>query len=207
MSGAELFQRHFDVSRETLDRLTTLEALLRKWNPAINLVSAQTLDDIWGRHFLDSAQLFHCIEETPASWADLGSGGGFPGLIIGILAKEKWPEMQLTLVESDKRKSAFLINAARELGLGLKVKPERIEKTAPLQADVVSARALAALPKLLEFAERHLGANGTAIFPKGERWKEEVALAEASWSFTSEPRESLTDPQAVVLKIRGLKRV
>ncbi|MBZ4022115.1 16S rRNA (guanine(527)-N(7))-methyltransferase RsmG [Rhodobacter sp. TJ_12] len=207
MSGAERFTAQIDVSRETLERLRTLETLLKKWNPAINLVSAQTLYDVWGRHFLDSAQIFQCIDAPPVSWADLGSGGGFPGLVIGILAKEKWPEMALTLVESDKRKSAFLINAARELGLGLKVKAERIEKVTPLQADVVSARALAALPKLLEFAAQHLGPDGTALFPKGERWKEEVALAQASWSFSCEPRTSLTDPQAVVLKIRGLERV
>ncbi|SOC06538.1 16S rRNA (guanine(527)-N(7))-methyltransferase RsmG [Rhodobacter maris] len=205
--SAESFAARVNVSRETLDRLSALEALLQKWNPAINLVSAATLTEVWTRHFLDSAQLFDCIAGEVAHWADLGSGGGFPGLVVGVLAREKRPEMHLTLVESDKRKSAFLLNAARELGLKAVVRAERIEKVPPLGADVLSARALAPLPKLLEFAALHLSPGGIALFPKGERWKEEVALAEASWSFTCEPRESLTDPQAVVLKIRGLERV
>lgn len=205
--SVDAFAGRVDVSRETLDRLSGLEALLQKWNPAINLVSAATLSEVWTRHFLDSAQLFDCAGAQVAHWADLGSGGGFPGLVVGVLAREKCPEMQLTLIESDKRKAAFLLNAARELGLKATVRADRIEKVTPLGADVLSARALAPLTKLLAFAERHLSPEGIALFPKGERWKEEVALAEASWSFTCEPRESLTDPQAVVLKIRGLKRV
>lgn len=207
MTGAELFSRRFDVSRETIQLLEQLEALLRKWNPAINLVSPNTLSEIWSRHFIDSAQLLHLLDHSPNHWADLGSGGGFPGLVVGVLAKERFPEMKLTLVESDKRKAAFLSTAARDLGISATVAPVRIEMLDPLAVDVLSARALASLDLLLGFAERHLSPDGIALFPKGNRWREEVALAKQKWSFDCEQKPSATDPESVVLKIKGLQRV
>ncbi|PYF11880.1 16S rRNA (guanine527-N7)-methyltransferase [Rhodobacter viridis] len=207
MTGPELFAAHFDVSRETIQLLEQLEALLRKWNSAINLVSPNTLSEIWSRHFLDSAQLLDMLDTTPERWGDLGSGGGFPGLVVGVLAKERFPDMKLTLVESDKRKAAFLANAVRDLGIFAKVEPMRIEMLGPLHADVLSARALASLDLLLGFAERHLSPDGIALFPKGNRWREEVALAKQKWSFDCEQKPSATDPESVVLKIKGLQRV
>lgn len=207
MSEVETFAKRMDVSRETLTRLEKLEALLRKWNPAINLVSGQTLAQVWTRHFLDSAQLFDLAPASALTWADLGSGGGFPGLVVGVLALEKNPDLELTLVESDKRKAAFLLTAIRELGLSAHVRAERIEQAAPLNVEVLSARALAALPLLLEFSERHLRADGIALFPKGASWRDEVAQALQSWSFEYEALPSLTDADAVILKIKGLKRV
>lgn len=206
MTGQDDFRRRFDVSRETILRLELLEALLLKWNPAINLVSQSTLSEVWTRHFLDSAQLLQIAEPSPQHWADLGSGGGFPGLVIGILTREIFPTMRLTLVESDKRKAAFLVNAVRELDLGAKVASLRIESLDPLQVDHLSARALAPLDVLLGFASRHLLPEGVAIFPKGRSWREEVALARQSWSFDCEQKPSATDPDSVVLKIKGLQR-
>lgn len=207
MSGKEIFAQRVNVSRETLSRLEGLERLLRKWNAAINLVSANTLEQVWTRHFLDSAQIFELAPETAKTWVDLGSGGGFPGLVVGILAKEARPDLRLTLVESDKRKAAFLIAAIRELGLNAVVRAERIEAAAPQHADVLSARALAALPLLLEFTERHLSRNGVALFPKGETWREELAQAQQTWSFQVEALPSQTDTEAVILRIKGLSRV
>jgi 16S rRNA (guanine527-N7)-methyltransferase len=201
------FQSDFDVSRETLDRLEALEALLKKWNRAINLVSAATLSDVWMRHFADSAQIFGKVSENAKTWADLGSGAGFPGLVIAILAKEKQPDLAVTLVESDHRKSAFLLTATRELGLGAQIKAERIEEMAGLDCDVLSARALAPLSKLLEFSEHHLADQGVALFPKGARWEEEVASARESWSFDLQTSPSRSDPSGVILKITGAKRV
>ena len=206
MTGQDDFRRRFDVSRETILRLELLEALLLKWNPAINLVSQSTLSEVWTRHFLDSAQLLQIAEPSPQHWGDLGSGGGFPGLVIGILTREIFPTMHLTLVESDKRKAAFLVNAVRELDLGAKVASLRIESLDPLQVDHLSARALAPLDVLLGFASRHLLPEGVAIFPKGRSWREEVALARQSWSFDCEQKPSATDPDSVVLKIKGLQR-
>lgn len=206
MTGPEAFANQVDVSRETIRLLERLEALLKKWNPAINLVSPRTLAEIWTRHFLDSAQILQSVAQAPQHWADLGSGGGFPGLVVGVLAKEQFPDMQLTLVESDKRKAAFLLNAVRDLGLSAVVADRRIESLDPLKADVLSARALAPLETLLSYAERHLSPTGIALFPKGNRWREEVAQAQQTWSFEVEPKPSATDPESVVLKIKGLHR-
>lgn len=205
MTGAEVFEREIDVSRETLAQLGRYEALLRKWNPAINLVSAATLDVMWTRHFLDSAQLFDLVGIKEGHWVDLGSGGGFPGLVIAILAFDA--PLRVTLVESDQRKAAFLTTVARELGLKVRVLAERAEKLPPQKADILSARALAPLTTLLGFAERHLAPSGTAIFPKGGAQQDEVAEAENHWTFEMEACSSRTDPAAVVLKIKGVSRV
>lgn len=204
---AEAFKGRFDVSRETLERLQVFEALLKKWNPAINLVSKSTLDEVWPRHFLDSAQLFDLAPASARKWADFGAGGGFPGLVIAILSAEKAPEREVILVESDLRKSAFLATVSRELGLKTQVLAKRIEEIPPLEADIISARALAPLAQLLTFTERHLAQGSIGLFPKGVRWQEELAQARESWSFDCEAAESLSDPNSVVLKISGAKRV
>lgn len=195
-----------NVSRETLKRLETFEQVILKWNPKINLVSKSSLQQLWTRHIADSVQVFRCAD-TPDHWVDIGSGGGFPGLIIAILAAEEAPDMKITLIESDQRKSAFLRTAARECGARVSVISKRIEQAEPQHADVLSARALADLSLLLEFAERHLGAGGTALFPKGESWKKEVDNARQRWRFDAEPVRSLTEQEAVILEIRGVARV
>lgn len=196
-----------DVSRETLERLEIYESLLIKWNAAINLVSPQTLAQVWSRHFLDSAQLFDLAPPDVRHWADLGSGGGFPGMVVAILAKEKAPDMLVSLVESDQRKAAFLATVARTLDLPTRIHTRRIEQLDPLKAGILSARALAPLAQLLDFAERHLSIEGTAVFPKGTRWRDELAEAQKKWSFGYDVVPSRTDAEAVILKIEGLKRV
>jgi 16S rRNA (guanine527-N7)-methyltransferase len=194
------------VSRETLERLEMFDAVIRKWNPRINLVSRASLDALWTRHIADSVQVFRCVEPAE-KWVDIGSGGGFPGLIIAILAADEAPDMTVTLIESDQRKSAFLRTAARECGAKVTVLTERIEKAAPQNADVLSARALADLSMLLGFSERHLKTDGIALFPKGGQWKKEVDNARGQWRFEAEPVKSLTEPEAVILNIRGVVRV
>ena len=116
------------VSRETIDRLSIYANLLEKWNPRINLVSRSTLDDLWSRHIVDSAQLFELAPVTAKHWVDLGSGGGFPGLVIAILAKELRPELEVVLVESDQRKCAFLRTVSRETNCGAVVHSKRVEE-------------------------------------------------------------------------------
>lgn len=194
-----------NVSRETLDRLKIYADLVQHWNPRINLVSRQSLNDIWERHILDSVQVFRCADRLP-HWVDLGSGGGFPGLVCAILAVEESPETRFTLVESDQRKSAFLRTVVRECGLKCRVAPKRIEALDPQNADILSARALSDLKTLLSFCSRHLKENGTALLPKGASWKKEVREAREEWKFEAEPITSVTEPQAVILKITGVSR-
>lgn len=204
----DAFARQFDVSRETLDRLQVYEAVLRKWNPAINLVSPHTIDEIWQRHFADSAQIYRLEGQNKfRSWVDLGSGGGFPGLVVAVLAHENGCDCAVSLVESDKRKAAFLLEAARQMGLSVTVHSERIEKLPPLGADIVSARALAPLEKLLSYAQLHLAPGGTGLFLKGDSWKEELSLAQKSWSFVYDVTESLSHSAGAVITIKELQRV
>ncbi|SDD64550.1 16S rRNA (guanine(527)-N(7))-methyltransferase RsmG [Ruegeria marina] len=195
-----------DVSRETFDRLDQYVQLVRKWNPRINLVSRRSLDEIWERHIADSVQLFD-LAAPVEKWVDLGSGGGFPGLVCAILGREKMPEARFVCIESDQRKSAFLRTVVRECDVRCDIINERIEQALPQQADVLSARALTDLSGLLEFAERHLKPDGIALFPKGESWKKEVDNARKQWNFQVDPVTSLTEPQAVVLKLKGIARV
>ncbi|WP_425084064.1 16S rRNA (guanine(527)-N(7))-methyltransferase RsmG [Ruegeria profundi] len=195
----------FDVSRETFDRLDTYVELLKRWNPKINLVSRNSLEDIWDRHILDSVQVFRCAMATD-TWVDIGTGGGFPGMVCAIMALEESPNTRFQFVESDQRKSAFLRNVARECGVTCQVISKRIESVEPLEADILSARALADLRTLLSFCDRHLSENGTALLPKGANWKKELSEAQEEWKFDVEPITSLTEPQAVILKIKGVSR-
>lgn len=204
--SVDVLLKQLDVSRETIDRLKCYECVLTKWNPKINLVSRASLQDIWTRHIIDSVQVFRCSGPVK-HWVDIGSGGGLPGLIVALMAADEAPDMKVTLIESDQRKSAFLRNAARECGASIEVISKRIEQAEPQNADVLSARALADLSVLLEFSERHLSSEGVALFPKGVNWKKEVDNARQRWRFDLEPITSLTEPDAVVLRIKGVVRV
>ncbi len=195
-----------NVSRETEALLAVFSALVIKWNIAINLVSKTTIDQIWSRHILDSVQVFE-YGATANHWVDLGSGGGFPGIVVAILAKQRAPYMQVTLVESDQRKATFLRQASQALGLGANVISDRIEAIAPLAADVLSARALAPLPKLCAFAVRHLAADGIAIFQKGKSADAEITEARKDWHFSYSSHKSVTDSAAVVLVLKGIAHV
>jgi len=203
----EEFKTAFNVSRETLGRLGQYAALLEKWNPAINLVSKTTIKTLWQRHFHDSAQIFQFHPESVCHWVDLGSGGGFPALVLAVFAKEYSPNDRFKLVESDVRKAAFLQTVIREVGLNAAVIAERIEKTPPLEADILTARALSSLDKLLEYASHHLKPDGIAIFPKGEKYKKEIDDAFALWNFDVEEFTSKTNPNGAILKIGGISRV
>ncbi|SMO95863.1 16S rRNA (guanine(527)-N(7))-methyltransferase RsmG [Paracoccus laeviglucosivorans] len=191
-----------NVSRET-QLLQQFAVLLRKWNPAINLVSPNTVSEIESRHIEDSLQI-SAFAAGASDWTDIGSGGGLPGLVLAISR----PALAVTLVESDQRKSAFLRTAIRELGLNnVRVICDRIEAVDPLGAANLSARALAPLPLLLSYAVRHLDPAGTAWLMKGKNWAPEVEQARVDWVFDVESYPSKTDPDAVILKIAGIKHV
>ncbi len=205
MSDAYPLPSWLDVSRETHARLTGLLGLVKKWNPTINLVSGASLVDGWNRHVLDSAQLSAIIQSAIGRWVDVGSGAGFPGLIVAILAKEQNPGISVTLVESDRRKATFLAEAARQLDLQVDVICNRIEQLATLSADTVSARALAPLEKLIGLVLPHLNNDGSCVFLKGQNHHEEIKDAGLRWTFESEILESKTMTSSIVLTLRKIQ--
>lgn len=195
-----------NVSRETMERLQAFVALLKRWSARINLIAPSTVSDVWQRHIIDSAQLFEYAPTEARHWVDLGSGGGLPGLVCALMAQEQMPQCRFTLIESDKRKSAFLMTAIRELGLTASVLTQRIEDAPPQAADIVSARALAPLSPLLEMVERHLRPGGIALLPKGKSHAEELAAARLEWQFDAADIESQTDPLARLLILKDIAR-
>lgn len=196
-----------DVSRETIDRLNAYVELLKKWNPAINLVSRSTLSKVWDRHIVDSAQVFMLSTVQNGTWVDVGSGGGFPGMVCAILAKEKSPQLKFVLIESDQRKATFLRTVARDVGVDVEVISKRIEDVEPQKAQVLTARALASLNDLLGMCKRHLSEDGVALLPKGLSHQDELGRALENWKFSYHKHPSLTDSASVIFEIGEIKRV
>ncbi|MDA1097567.1 MAG: 16S rRNA (guanine(527)-N(7))-methyltransferase RsmG [Proteobacteria bacterium] len=206
MAPAE-FSKAANVSRETLGRLEIYAALLRKWNQRINLVSRRSLDDLWRRHMLDSIQLckFCKLDEingvvTP--WLDLGSGAGFPGLVLAIAGVR-----DVHLVESDGRKCTFLREAARVTGVEVTVHNERIEALPPQAAQTISARALAPLPRLLLLASGHLAPGGQILLLKGQDIDAELTDATKYWKMTARRFPSVTDESGSILQLTEISHV
>jgi 16S rRNA (guanine527-N7)-methyltransferase len=190
------------VSRETFARLARYVDLLRQWNARVNLVSRLSLDDAWRRHVLDSAQLHPLIPAEARVLVDLGSGAGFPGLVLAILGV---PEVHL--IESDARKCAFLREAARVTETSVSIHAQRIEATAPLAADVITARALAPLPDLLDLAVPFLQPHTMCVFLKGKNAAEELRQARLRRQMKDTVVPSRTDPDASVVIIEQVGRV
>ena len=184
--------------------LACFAELVLQWTAKINLISPGTIPSLWQRHILDSAQLF-ALAKDGNTWVDLGSGGGFPGIVLAIMAKHSQPDWRFSFLESDQRKTAFLRKAGQELGLTLCLHAARAEMVAPAAATTLTARALAPLPDLLSLVHRHLAPGGRAILPKGARAEEEIALARRTWSFDLDLVQSRTDPTAQILMIENLR--
>lgn len=194
------------VSCETRERLQEFAKLLELWTKKINLISRATVENLWVRHILDSAQLFDLRPNGAETWIDLGTGAGLPGLIIAILAKDLAPGLSVDLVESDTRKAAFLQNARRQLDLDAHIYPMRIEDLPSTVYDVVSARALAPLDRLLPLVHRFYGPESRVILPKGARLDSELTAAETDWHIEAKRWPSMTDPDASILVISHLER-
>lgn len=206
---AESFFAVTHVSRETMARLTDYESSLQKWQKAINLVAKSTLETAWSRHFLDSYQLATLVPEDARLCVDLGSGGGFPGLVLAILFADR-PGFQMHLVESDQRKGAFLREVARKTGAPATVHTARIEKVGASgvlgTADLVSARACAPLDRLFDWSEPFFGPGTVGLFPKGTNVQGELTDAQKSWTFTYEKLPSLVQADSTILKVEDLSR-
>ena len=217
IQGPEDFASAFGVSRETTDRLRLYADLLRQWQKAVNLVAPSTLDDIWHRHFADSAQILPLAQDRPGPWLDIGSGGGFPALVVAILSLDPTyaavpgqPPRHLTLVESIAKKCAFLSEVARRTGVAqvVDILSVRVE-TLPTRDNValpavISARALAALDKLLALSAPLFGPSTTGIFLKGQGAETEIAEARKAWDFEVDLVPSRTDPAGRIVVIRKL---
>jgi 16S rRNA (guanine527-N7)-methyltransferase len=189
------------VPRETLDRLQAYLDLLAVWQRRINLVGAATLADPWRRHVVDCGQLWRFWPDGARTLVDLGSGAGLPGLVLTVLGAPA-----THLVESDRRKAAFLREAARACGVRATVHAARVEDLPPLDADVVTARALAPLPELLALAEPQLRPGAVCLFLKGRAAESELTLARETWKMTVDRRASVSDPDGQVLIISEIRR-
>ena len=223
--SAAAFRAAIDVSRETLDRLERYAALLEKWNRAINLVARGSLADLWRRHMLDSAQLWPLLpppqgqapqgqapqgrapQGRPRRILDLGSGAGFPGLVLAIMAAAD-SDVEVHLVEADRKKAAFLREAARVAEASVTLHVQRIESLAPFPVDAVTARACAPLPRLLAYAAPFLRKYRPGVPPpvglflKGREVDRELTEAREKWKIEAELLPSRTDATARILRIQ-----
>ena len=195
------FAEKTNVSRETLRRFRSYADLLVNWQASINLVSENTLKDLWRRHIWDSVQLARFIPKSPCVITDLGSGAGFPGLLLSILL-----DTEVNLVDSSGKKIAFLREAARVTDANVVLHQGRIENLALPKSDLVTARALAPLDKLLDLAAPVLSPSGRCLFLKGARAEEELTDARKEWKMTVERFPSATNANGVILSIRDIAR-
>jgi 16S rRNA (guanine527-N7)-methyltransferase len=198
-SGRDEFIQHFPVPRETLAKLDRYAELLAEWNGKFNLVSASTLPLIWQRHFLDSAQLVKHIPDRAETIADMGSGAGFPGMVLAILSP-----LEVHLIESTGKKAEFLRVVSAELGLNTVVRNERAESIRDFKPDVITARAMSALPELLKTARNLLKKHSVCLFLKGQKADEELKEAGKTWKFKVEKHTSLSDPSGSVLILKNV---
>ncbi len=196
------FAAEADVSRETADRLGVYLELLRRWQSKINLVSEASLKDAWRRHFLDSAQLYRLIDGPGGRLYDVGSGAGFPGLVLAIMGFS-----DVHLVESDHRKSVFLREAARITGARIEIHTLRAEKLSPKDADFVTARGCAALPELLDLATPLLKPSGICFFLKGHGVEAELTAANKAWTMQIQRFPSKSDATGTILRLEEIHRV
>jgi 16S rRNA (guanine527-N7)-methyltransferase len=197
-----------NVSRETIERLQLFVALFQKWAKAINLVAPSTVAEVWSRHVVDSAQIYS-LNSGPGTWVDLGSGGGFPGVVTAILLQETGSGW-VHLVESNNKKAAFLRAAIRETGTRASVHPVRIEEAPEIikDCDSISARALADLDLLLDFSMPWAESNADLrlFFHKGRDYQREVDKALGRWRFDLVKHGSIVEPDSVVLELSQLSR-
>ena len=198
----EEFLAAFPVSRETADRLRLYAELLKKWQAKINLVGPATIPDLWRRHFLDSAQLFPHLPPGPV--LDLGSGAGFPGLVLAILRGPGGEPVHLA--ESDGRKGAFLREAARLTEAPAIVRTARIETLVPFEISAITARALAPVAALLTLVEPFLTHSPKCLFLKGEKLEDELTEASKDWKMTIERIASASDPNGFIVSLKEVRR-
>jgi 16S rRNA (guanine527-N7)-methyltransferase len=198
---AAAFRERTGVSADILARLERYAWLVAHWQARINLVGPDTLADIWSRHMLDSAQLVPLLPPGAATLVDIGSGAGFPGLVIAIMTS-----LRVTLVESDRRKAVFLGEVSRETSTPVEILSRRAESVHKDPADVITARALAPLPQLLTLSRGFSGTGTVYLLPKGRHAEVELTETGKSWTMRVERFPSVTDPASTLLRLTEVTR-
>ena len=198
------FVKSLNVSRETLNGFYEYETLLSKWNEKINLVSKNTLVDIWERHFLDSGQIIKHVEASGKRWVDVGSGAGFPGLVVALLLRDRKIDCDLVLVEKNPKKGFFLNEVIRKLNLSVEVVNDNIGTLEPLNADILTARAFSELNNLIEIAFRHRKKEGICLFLKGENYRIELDKTLNYWFFDYDIVDSLSSSSGKIIRVKKI---
>ena len=198
------FIKSLNVSRETLKGFYEYKALLSKWNEKINLVSKNTLVDIWERHFLDSGQIIKHVEASGKKWVDVGSGAGFPGLVVALLLRDRKIDCNLVLVEKNPKKFFFLNEVIRKLNLNVEVLNDNIYTLEPLNADILTARAFSELNNLIEISFRHRKKEGLCLFLKGENYRFELDKTLNYWFFDYDVFDSLSSSSGKIIRVKKI---
>lgn len=202
--GPDDLAAEFNLSQDVIARLKTFDAVLLDWSSRHNLIARSTMPERWERHYRDSAQLYALMPAGAETLVDLGSGAGFPGLVLAAMGAERG--LSVTLVESIGKKAAFLAAAIDAMALGnARVIPQRIESITISAPDVVTARALAQLPKLLGYAHEFADEKTVLILPKGQDVEAELTEAAKSWHISAEKHPSVTSPGSAILVIRHFR--
>ena len=198
------FVKSLNVSRETLSSFYEYKTLLYKWNEKINLVSKNTLVDIWERHFLDSGQVIKHVDASGKRWVDVGSGAGFPGLVVALLLRDRKIDCDLVLVEKNPKKGFFLKEVIRKLNLSVEVVNDNIDILEPLNADILTARAFSELNNLIEIAFRHRKKEGICLFLKGENYRIELDKTLNYWFFDYDIVDSLSSSSGKIIRVKKI---
>lgn len=204
MTESDFTPVDINVSQESREKFVRYAALLREWQERMNLVAASTLPQLAQRHFADSAQLFPLLPKHAKTLVDIGSGAGFPGLILAIMAAEKMPDLTIHLVESIQKKAAFLRAVVDELGLPTIIHAGRVEALKQITADIITARAVASVAELFRLAQPITRPETIFLLLKGEKAQEELTAARQTWHFTNRVIPSLTDPRGQILQIESV---
>ena len=197
----------YAVSRETIEKLKNFVEILKEWNSRMNLVSKNSLEDVWQRYILDSLQLIEYLPHNLQHLVDIGSGAGFPGIVLAIVMMEKFPAAKITLVESITKKTVYLNDVCQKLGLeNTDVINNRVENIVFKDVDVVTARAVAALDVLCGYAYKIIGIKGSALWLKGKTYEQEHEVARKNWHYAMKIYPNRYSDDGVVMELRDLRK-
>ena len=198
------FIKGLNVSRETLNSFCEYQTLLAKWNKKINLVSKNTLANLWERHFLDSGQIINHVDASGKRWVDVGAGAGFPGLVVALLLRDRKIDCDMILVEKNTKKVFFLNEVIRKLNLNVKVVNKNVESIESLNADILTARAFSELKNLVELALFHRKEKGVCLFLKGENYRFELDKTLNYWFFDYDVFDSLSNSSGKIIRVKKI---